>query len=379
MKSETNKGVYSRLLLPDASRMRASSHMLFWLIFIGYHMIFFFPILPDRVMSTDTRLAYLLYYARFIPIYYGAMIVLALTGQPSQKWFSPFVVLFIFILITHLFTKPLYHFYQGLIGIENLPTNFQLIGKYYLRPWIPEKSRDWYVLVYDLMDMQLLALPIGLRWLRLGAMANLRRSEAENRKLEEELKELRAQLTPHFILNVLNAASTEVATFSRKASDYLIHAADMIRFALYDTRLEFIELKRELEFISQYLKLEAMRSSQRSKIVFDCYGDVNTDKRVPTLLITTLVENALKHGVHATHEPSYVKIDCHIEQDKLTFQVFNSKPGIKYPGTEKTRQGGLGLPTLKRRLEGYFPEKHRLRVSDRPESFLVYLQIPLVL
>lgn len=377
MKNQAPRGVYARLLLPEDRRARSFGHLAFWSIFIGYHMIFFLPILPDRVVSADTRLAYLLYYARFIPVYYGSMIVMRITGQPSQKWYSPFIVLLICALTIHVFTKPLYHFFELHIGLKNLPKNFQLIGAYYLRPWVPRQSRDWYVFVYDLMDMQLLALPVGLRWLRHGAMVNVRRSEQEKQKLQQELRELRAQLTPHFVLNVLNAASTEVASFSQKASDYLIQAADMIRFALYDTRSEFIELSRELEFITQYLKLEAMRSSQRSTIIWDFYGEVKTSKTVPTLLITTLVENALKHGVHATYEPSYVKIECHVQADKLTLQVFNSKPGRKHPGLENSRHGGLGLATLQKRLDGYFPAKHRFSVTDKPESFMVYLQIPL--
>lgn len=377
MKDKKTIQVYSRLLLPYEPHMRAASHLIFWATFIGYHMIFFLPIVPERIYSPETRLAYLLYYARFIPIYYGALFVIRSSSQLFQEWFSPLITLFACILVTHIVTKPLYHFYDRHIGLENLPNNFQLIGKYYLRGWIPVAHRDWYVFVFDLMDMQLLALPIGLKWIRRGAMADLRRAALEKEQVEKELKELRAQLAPHFILNVLNAASVEVGAFSKKASEYLIHAADMIRFALYDTRSEFIELKRELEFIARYLKLEAMRTSQRSKINFAYTGETKTAKRVPTLMLTTLIENALKHGVHSTHESSYVKIECHIQQDKLTFQVFNSKPATKYPGSGKTGHGGLGLATLQRRLEGYFPEKHRLRVTDRPESFLVYLQIPL--
>jgi hypothetical protein len=377
MKDKETSDFYSRLLLPREPHMRSASHLIFWMTFIGYHMIFFFPILPERIYSPETRLAYWLYYARFIPIYYGALFVIRLGGQPFQKWFSPMIILFACILVTHLVTKPLYHFYDRYMGLENLPGNFQLIGKYYLRGWIPVAARDWYVFVYDLMDMQLLALPIGLKWIRRGATADLRRAALEKEQVEKELKELRAQLAPHFILNVLNAASVEVGTFSRKASEYLTYAADMIRFVLYDTRFEFVELKRELDFISRYLKLEAMRTSQRSRIDCQFTGDTKTARHVPTLMLTTLIENALKHGVHSTHEPSYVKIECHIEQDKLTFQVFNSKPASRYPGSEKTGHGGLGLATLRRRLEGYFPDKYHLRVTDRPESFLVYLQIPL--
>lgn len=151
----------------------------------------------------------------------------------------------------------------------------------------------------------------------------------------------------------------------------------MIRFALYEGRSEFIELRKELEFISGYLKLEAIRTSQRSKVVLNCTGESPTSKLVPTFLITTLVENALKHGGHSTPEPSCVKIDCRIENETLTIQVFNSEPLVKHPPGGKASHGGSGLPSLHRRLELYFPQRHRLRVTDRRESFMVYLQIPL--
>lgn len=377
MRDQANRGVYARLLLPSEPRMRVLSHLIFWLIFIGYHMIFFLPIMPDRVYSPETRLAYLLYYARFIPIYYGVVLLVGLSGHPFQRWFSPLITLFACILITHILTKPLYHFYDKHIGIANLPGNFQLIGKYYLKGWIPAVDRDWYVFVYDLMDMQLLALPIGLKYIRLGAMADRSRAALEKEHIQDELKELRAQLAPHFILNVLNAASSEVGTFSQKASEYLAHAADMIRFALHDTRSEFIELNKELEFIARYLRLEAMRTSQRSKIDFESTGETKTAKRVPTLMLTTLIENAFKHGVHSTHGPSYVKISCHIEADRVTLQVLNSKPLLKAPQHSKSIQSGLGLSNLRRRLEAHFPDRYHLRVTEQSESFLVYLQIPL--
>lgn len=378
MKNPNSHRIYSRLLLPDQARNRVISHLIFWVAFMGYHVIFFLPILPERVMNADTRLAYFLYYTRFIPIYYLALLVMGLTGHPSQRWYSPVVVLMICISVMHLLTKPLYHFYEWRFGLESLPKNFQLIGSYYLRPWIPGQKLDLGAFVYDLMDLQLLALPVGLKWLRQGAMSNLRRSELEKQKLRIELKELRALLTPHFILNVISAANTEIETISAKASNYLIQAADMIRFALYDARDEFTELGRELEFISQYLSLEAMRTSHRSTIVWEFNGTPQPAHRVPTLLITTIIENAIKHGVYSTPEPSYVKIDLRIEQTRLTIQVFNSKPAAGEDTEGKPGHGGLGLTSLRRRLDGYFPNQHIFRVTDRPASFLVYLQIPLI-
>jgi len=378
MRKQNPYQLYHRLLLPDQIRTRVASHLIFWMAFMVYHMIFFMPILPERVMSEDTRLAYLLYYARFIPTYYLALLVMLLTGQPSQRWYSPVVVVLVCISVMHLLTKPLYHFYERAFGLENLPKNFQLVGSYYLRPWIPQQKLDLGAFIYDLMDLQLLALPVGLKWLRQGAMSNLKRSELEKQKLEIELKEVRGLLTPHFILNVISAANTEVETFSTKASDYLMHAADMIRFALYDAHHEFIQLERELEFISRYLSLEAMRTSRRSTIVWDVNGEPKPVHRVPTLLITTLIENAIKHGVHSTPEHSYVKIDCLVEETKLTIQVFNTKPVFGESTNEKSGHGGLGLASLRLRLDGYFPDQHLLRVTDRPSSFLVYLQIPLI-
>jgi len=377
MKNELGHGGYYRLLLPDNIRMRISGHLIFWTAFICYHMVFFIPILPERVMNNDTRLAYFLYYIRFIPIYYCALALVRATGQPSEQWYGPLIVVIICTLVMHVITKPLYHFYENQFGLASLPNNFQLIGKYYLRPWIPTQKADFGAFVYDVMDMQLLALPIGLKWLRMGAMNKLRQSQGEKQKLQNELKEIRALLTPHFILNVINAASTEVANISAKTSEYLIQAADVIRFALYDAHHEFIELRRELDFISHYLALEAMRTKRRSTISWEINGEPQQTQRVPPLLITTLVENAIKHGVHSTPEPSYVKVCCRVEEAKLTIHVFNSKPSHEGRTNEKSGQGGLGLTSLRRRLEGYFPGQYIFRVVNRPQSFMVYLQIPL--
>lgn len=378
MKTSSVNSIYRQLLLPASSPMRVAGHLAFWTAFICYHMVFFLPIFPERIYSYDTRLAYLLYYARFIPIYYLTLMCLSLIGQPSHAWYSPLLGFAVCLAAMHLVTKPLYHFYENQFGLENLPRNFKPIGSYYLKSWIPVKKADYYVFVYDLMDMQLLALPFGLKWVRLGAMADLQSSKLQKQRLQEELTALRAQLDSHFVLNVINAASVEVCSYSAKGSEYLAQAADLIGFTLYQARSEFVQIQTELEFISKYLALEAMRTSRRSKIVFEVEGKTTISGSVPTLLITTLVENALKHGVHATDEPSYVKITCQIYAGSITLQVFNTKPSSTPSEKEKTSRSGLGLVNLRRRLEAYFPGRHQLEITERPQSFLVYLHFPLM-
>lgn len=374
----SSRSVDRRLLFAGRASTRLMSHVIFWAIFIGYHMIFFLPIFPERVYSSDTRVAYLLYYARFIPIYYLSLMGLSLIGQPSMSWLSPLIVLLICLATTHLITKPLYHFYDHQFGLENLPPNFKPIGNYYLKGWLPTRKTDFYVFVYDLMDMQLLALPVGLKWLRLGATAELKSAQLEEQKLHDELDGLKAQLDSHFVLNVINAATVEVEAYSEKASQYLTEAADLIGFTLYEARSEFVNLQIELEFISKYLNLEAMRTNQRSKIIFDLQGQTPAQGRVPTLIITTLVENAVKHGVHATHEPSYVRISCLIQSDHFTIQVFNTKQAKHSAGSTENSRKGLGLANLRKRLEAYFPGKYQLQITERPKSYLVYLKFPLL-
>ncbi|MBB5282973.1 hypothetical protein HNQ92_001099 [Rhabdobacter roseus] len=366
---------YRGLLFPTSPRHRGFVHVLFWTCFILYHLLFFVPAWTQQRPSSELLWAYGLYYARFIPLYYLLVVVYRLGPKPlgSVAWLG--ATLAVGLVAMHLITTLLYQSYALLWGLENLPPIFESIGQRYLKPWSQRAGGDWLVFIYDLVDFQLLILPIGLHMMKHGLLRELEQIRWQEEKAKTELKALRSLLTPHFIFNIFNATATELDSVSGPGAAYLHQAADLIRFTLYEAEKAFIPLEEEHHLIQQYLELESMRAELRTEIAFTHTGPVQPRHRVPTLLLLTLVENAFKHSVHATYLPSFVDITSRVEKDWLHFTVTNSVPP---PDSGPAPAGsGLGLSTIRSTLELKFPGEHQFEISHEEAVFTVHISLPL--
>jgi hypothetical protein len=368
---------YRKILFPESPVKRVLAHVFFWLFFILYHLLFFIPAFKDRINDKQLIWVNMLYYGRYIPIFY--LMKIAYTSiKKAFKGAALFAVLFLCVLlIEHLITMLLYKYLQIYIGLDTLPGNFPVLGKLYLMPIWAKHGRDWLVLIYDLLEMQLLILPIGIKMIKYGVSHDIEQITTEKEKIQSELDYLRAQLTPHFIFNLLNSVHAEIKSISKAGASYVAQAAELIRFSLYESGQEFIALSNELHYIEQYVELESMRTAQRSEISFIKKGD-SRQYEVPTLLLITLVENAFKHSVHASSEHSYVDIASEVCGDQLHFEVTNSKPvtkPLKENGDKK--QSGIGLANLRRTLQLHFPLTHYLHIEQSDTLFSISLQIPL--
>jgi LytS/YehU family sensor histidine kinase len=288
-----------------------------------------------------------------------------------------FCLLYLASSLYHVVTVILYQYYQHEVGMEKLPDGFHKMGRLYLEPFRTRRGRDWSVFAYDISELQLLILPFSVKMMKHSIhLVSEQFGYCSSRELQSELKYMRSQLTPHFIFNILNAVSVEIKYSPKKAADVLFKAADMIRFSIYDIEKEFISLEKELHYVEQYVELESMRTSQRSEICFVKKGQISITHQVPTLFLVTLVENAFKHSVHATHERSQISIMSQIKGGWLIFEVTNSKPSLM---TEKKseEQKGIGLTNLKKTLALKFGKDHLLDIAESDKSFSVLLRLPL--
>lgn len=369
---------YRSILFPQSSGKRVLIHGLFWPFFIMYHLLFFIPDFADRIKDKQVLWAYILYYGRFIPIYYLARTAYRFLREIFKGAALFTLLLLCMLFVTHLVTIVFYQYCQAFIGLEHLPSNFSTYGAHYLKPFSSRNSDDWFVFIYDLLEIQFLSMPVGIKIIKYTVSRDMEEINRQKGRIQSELDYLRAQLTPHFIFNMLNAVQAELKYVNRRASKYLGQAADLIRFTLYDTKLECIPLKKELHYVQQLVALESMRTSRRSEIVFSMKGDIRDTYQVPTLLLITLVENAFKHSVHATNGHSYVDITSEVSGELLDFHVINSKPhpSKPSPGGPK-KQSGIGLANVRRTLALHFPKTHQFEIIQADDEFSVSLKIPL--
>jgi sensor histidine kinase YesM len=190
-------------------------------------------------------------------------------------------------------------------------------------------------------------------------------------KLEAELKFLRQQTSPHFLLNTLN----NVYALARKKSDdtaeVVMKLSELLRFILYESSDPMIPLSEEIKVLEDYLELERMRYDQRLTLRFNRQLDAE-NYRITPLLLLPFIENAFKHGISESRGESYVNIDILVERGRLTYSVENSRDD----GIRGMLNKNIGLANVRRRLELTYKE-YDLDIRDEANLFLVNLSLNL--
>ena len=194
-------------------------------------------------------------------------------------------------------------------------------------------------------------------------------SELETITIQSELENLKKQINPHFLFNTLNNANVLTQKDPEKASQVLVKLSDLLRYQLYDSARNKVFLTSDIHFLEDFLNLEKIRRDN-----FDFSITLNGELQgveVAPLLFITFVENAVKHNIDAENS-SYVYLFFSVIDDELNFHCINSKPHIR---VAKSKNGGLGLTNVMRRLELLYPGRHELKVTDTLETFNVHLTI----
>lgn len=210
-----------------------------------------------------------------------------------------------------------------------------------------------------------------------------RARDAAQRKLEAELAALKAQLNPHFLFNSLNNIYALTLDQSRQAPDYVLKLSELMRYILHDSQAVSVPLRKELEFVQNYLDLERIRMEDTIAMGLQVEGDPDGVQVAP-LLMLPFVENAFKHGVYVQPTNAFVELKVTVENGgELVIDACNSKEDRKAGDSGETGQrlttapvpGGVGHENLRRRLELLYPHQHELRLRDRGDRYEVKLRL----
>ncbi|MCW4467621.1 histidine kinase [Flavobacterium sp. MFBS3-15] len=194
--------------------------------------------------------------------------------------------------------------------------------------------------------------------------------ELEKSKSSAELEQLKNQINPHFLFNMLNNANVLTKEDPEKASQVLVKLSDLLRYQLYDSARDKVLLTSDIHFLEDFLNLEKVR---RDNFDFMISKEGNlSGVQVPPLLFISFVENAVKHN-NDSAKSSYVNLFFKVRDNEVFFKCVNSKPVLK----AVSKSGGLGLANIRRRLELLFPSAHLLHIEDNPETYSVSLTLKL--
>ena len=193
---------------------------------------------------------------------------------------------------------------------------------------------------------------------------------------KSELKALRAQINPHFLFNALNAIASLIHTDPARADEVVEQLAEVFRYTLKRSASEWAPLDQELAFARAYLDVEQARFGQRLSVGID------SDHRapaplVPSMLLQTLIENAVKHGVSQAREAGRIDVIARTTADQVTLEVRNTGPAHDARGTtHEGREGeGFGLHSVRERLKGHFGDQANFSLTRDEQAGVTVARI----
>jgi signal transduction histidine kinase len=169
-----------------------------------------------------------------------------------------------------------------------------------------------------------------------------------------ELKALRAQINPHFLFNALNAIASLIHTDPARADAAVEQLAEVFRYTLRRSEQEWAPLDQELAFARAYLDVEQARFGKRLQYSIHAADDVSRT-HVPSMLLQTLVENAVKHGISRLRTPGRIEVTAGRANGRVVLEVRDTGPGpAAADGTTVSAGESFGLRSVRDRLRGHF-------------------------
>ncbi|MBV9726623.1 MAG: histidine kinase [Gammaproteobacteria bacterium] len=177
----------------------------------------------------------------------------------------------------------------------------------------------------------------------------LREAELARALQASELRLLKSQLNPHFLFNALNSVRALIADEPARAQSAVTELARTLRYTLSSGQGELVTLEQELATVQDYLALEALRLGERLRLEIDVAAEARK-LRIPVMLLQTLVENAIKHGIAELPAGGVLRISARTAGATLQLEVENPRP----EGRSEHAGEGIGIANAQRRLHLLF-------------------------
>ncbi len=184
-----------------------------------------------------------------------------------------------------------------------------------------------------------------------------------------KLSQLNSQVNAHFLFNSLNWIYMLAITESKQTPSSIIQLSGMMRHILHAPDADYIDLKKELAYINDYILLQKGRLGDTVSINYSLPAYKEKGKIAP-LLLMSFIENAFKHGVNP-NEDSVINIDISITGNKICAQVLNNKVS----SFEKAPGSGTGIKNAQERLNMLYPSMHQLEILEDNKIYSVKLSM----
>jgi LytS/YehU family sensor histidine kinase len=246
-----------------------------------------------------------------------------------------------------------------------------LAGAFYRRLDVGGQLRNQFIFML-IVHGAWVAIYLAIAIQRHRYRAELRQAQLGEALRAAELRLLQSQLNPHFLFNALNGLRSLIADDPGRAREAVTQLARTMRYSLASGDENLVSLERELEMVEDYLALESMRLEERLRIERHIEAEARP-ARLPAMLLQTLVENAIKHGIAQLKPGGTLRIEARLERGQLVLTVVNPRPENAAPAAGQ----GVGLRNASQRLRLMFGERASLHLDlSRPDQAMAEVRLP---
>lgn len=220
------------------------------------------------------------------------------------------------------------------------------------------KGRFWWDIIFNFILVALWLL-VYMVW---HFLVRNRKDEVNKLNLEKtvkelELKTIKSHINPHFIFNSLNSIRALVEENPQRARTAITELSNILRSSLQVEKMETVPLQKELDIVKDYLALEQMRFEERLKVEMEIDEDTNSQP-IPPMMLQTLVENAIKHGISKRINGGIIKIISKFSGNDFELIVQNTG------SLEEKVDEGFGFKSTRDRLKFLCNGKASFKVRE---------------
>lgn len=230
--------------------------------------------------------------------------------------------------------------------------------------WIHEDRRSgrfWWDLIFNFILVALwLLLYMIWHYLLRNQKAEVDKISLEKTVKELEIKTIKSHINPHFIFNSLNSIRALVDENPGRARTAITELSNILRSSLQVEKMETVTLEKELSIVKDFLALEQMRFEERLQINFNI-DEETLNQPIPPMMLQTLVENAIKHGISKRINGGVVNIIARHHQDKFELLVQNT-------GRLEEEVAGFGIKSTRDRLQFLYGGNTTFELSNLDED-----------
>jgi two-component system, sensor histidine kinase YesM len=206
--------------------------------------------------------------------------------------------------------------------------------------------------------------------------------QKEVQKNEAEIKALLSQINPHYIFNMLNSIHKRALMNNEtESAKMIILMSRQLRRSL-DWKEPLVTVKSELDHIRSYIELQQYYHGSEYNIEYDL-DQTLYELKIPKLMLQTLIENALKHGVET--KPFYIKLDA--KENSIRFNIKNEVTGNVKDAQDRIMHAlneelagddgdGIGLPNMVKRLKYYYGDDFSVSTHINKQTISIRIEFP---